>query len=375
MNLQRLKTQRDAQRDTIEKHLQRLDVAKTKTNNNMVQFNTIFKSLENKVNLLTSINEEMLSEVDVADVHEEIVTTDEYSLDLELQMGDLRDFREGNAQRPIPPSTDFLILRATHSSIAEVPSIPLTTNTSSSVSSELRKLELPQHTSICRNTPPTQQTNYKTVVKSQTQPEAVVLQSSSHHQQSTVLLKTATSTVSCGNFSADPNNLPDSSDITCNKYIEHYQKKSIENGHYVANLPWKIQHPDLPTNYDVTLRRTQHTIQQLSKDSDIFKQYREIIAEQERHGFIEKVSDTDDMPTRIPHHPVKKESFTTPIRISGKQKYLAALSEDHCVIGNNSQIIAVGDVVQVHDDGPRSQWRLAVIQELIKCLMFAIKFR
>jgi hypothetical protein len=48
-----------------------------------------------------------------------------------------------------------------------------------------------------------------------------------------------------------------------------------------------------------------------------------------------------------------------------KQEYLTALREHHRVTGNNNQMITVGDVVQVHDDGPRSQWKLAVIQELI----------
>jgi hypothetical protein len=144
MNLHKLKVQRDAQRDTIRKYLQRLDEAKSK--NNMVQFDTIFKSLENKVTLLTSINEEILSKTDVADLHEEVVTTDEYSLDFELLMGDLRDFKESSAQCPIPPPADSLILPATHSSIVEVSSIPFTTNTSSSISSQLHKLpklELP----------------------------------------------------------------------------------------------------------------------------------------------------------------------------------------------------------------------------------------
>jgi hypothetical protein len=86
--------QRDAQREA-------------KHHNNMIQFNTIFYYLENKVNVLSSLNEEILSKTDVADVHENIVTTDEYSLDLELQMGDLRDF--SSAQCPIPPPTDSLI--------------------------------------------------------------------------------------------------------------------------------------------------------------------------------------------------------------------------------------------------------------------------
>jgi hypothetical protein len=33
--------------------------------------------------------------------------------------------------------------------------------------------------------------------------------------------------------------------------------------------------------------------------------------------------------------------------------------------GNNIQTISAGDVVQIHDENPRSQWKLAVVEELI----------
>jgi hypothetical protein len=102
--------------------------------------------------------------------------------------------------------------------------------------------------------------------------------------------------------------VPDPSEITFNKYLEHYQEKSIgfENGQYVAKLTWKIQHPDFPTIYDVTLRRTQHTIQRLSKNPDILKHYGDIITEQEKRGFIEKVSDTDNMHARVHYTTLSK---------------------------------------------------------------------
>ena len=48
-----------------------------------------------------------------------------------------------------------------------------------------------------------------------------------------------------------------------------------------------------------------------------------------------------------------------------KREYLTALREHYLVTGNNNQNISIGDVVQINDDGPRSQWNLAVIQELI----------
>ena len=51
-------------------------------------------------------------------------------------------------------------------------------------------------------------------------------------------------------------------------------------------------------------------MRRLAKEPAMLKTYGEIIAEQERRGFIEKVSDTDlDRDKQIhyiPHHPVKK---------------------------------------------------------------------
>ena len=48
------------------------------------------------------------------------------------------------------------------------------------------------------------------------------------------------------------------------------------------------------------------------------------------------------------------------------KEYLTALWEYHCTKGNNVQTSNVGDVVQIHDDWPRIQWRLEVIEQLNK---------
>ena len=48
-----------------------------------------------------------------------------------------------------------------------------------------------------------------------------------------------------------------------------------------------------------------------------------------------------------------------------RYEYLTSLREFHKCQGNNSQTVKVGDVVQIHDEGSRLGWRLAVIEELI----------
>jgi len=45
-----------------------------------------------------------------------------------------------------------------------------------------------------------------------------------------------------------------------------------------------------------------------------------------------------------------------------------ALRESHKGGGVKNQTVKIGDIVLVHDDVPRSQWQLAVIEELIKGL-------
>ncbi|XP_060558297.1 uncharacterized protein LOC132718599 [Ruditapes philippinarum] len=102
-------------------------------------------------------------------------------------------------------------------------------------------------------------------------------------------------------------------------YLHDYQKNCItfENDKYTASLPWKPDHPNLPDNYNITLRRTHNTIRRLREDPPLLQKYDGIIKDQEKRGFIEKVNVLpSERPVHyIPHHGVKKHSATTPIRI------------------------------------------------------------
>ena len=50
-----------------------------------------------------------------------------------------------------------------------------------------------------------------------------------------------------------------------------------------------------------------------------------------------------------------------------KGEYLTSLREFNSKIsGHNKQAIGVGNIVVVHDDKPRLQWRLAIVEELIR---------
>ncbi|XP_071149289.1 uncharacterized protein [Mytilus edulis] len=104
------------------------------------------------------------------------------------------------------------------------------------------------------------------------------------------------------------------------EFQDVYEKTSIRyyDNRYFAKLPWKEDHPTLPLNRHIAYRRTVNVVNRLRKDPNMLTKYGEIIAKQQRRGFIEKVDDKipqDRKVHYIPHHPVKKDSATTLIRI------------------------------------------------------------
>ena len=55
-------------------------------------------------------------------------------------------------------------------------------------------------------------------------------------------------------------------DCKLEQELEEYQKTSVEYhyGRYIARLPWRPKHPDLPTNYNIVLKRTENTVRKLA---------------------------------------------------------------------------------------------------------------
>jgi len=86
---------------------------------------------------------------------------------------------------------------------------------------------------------------------------------------------------------------------------------------YVVQFPWRENYIPLPSNRNICEGQAQSLACKLKHSPVLLKQYEAIIAEQLRHGFIEKVIESE-IPTDcyfIPHHSVKKNSATTPLRI------------------------------------------------------------
>ena len=65
--------------------------------------------------------------------------------------------------------------------------------------------------------------------------------------------------------------LNDEKDTTNTEKLATYQKNSItrSDGKYSVHLPWKLDHPYLPTNFDITLKRTKSMIWRLSREPEL----------------------------------------------------------------------------------------------------------
>ena len=108
-------------------------------------------------------------------------------------------------------------------------------------------------------------------------------------------------------------------DETNPAFLQAYQNTCVSQspeGMYTAKFPWKEDRPYLPSNLATCTRRTHALVNKLRQTPELLRLYDNIIKEQERRGFIERVdADTTENVHYLPHHPIKKDSPTTPIRI------------------------------------------------------------
>ena len=95
-------------------------------------------------------------------------------------------------------------------------------------------------------------------------------------------------------------------------FRDHYIER--RQNHYFAKLPWQSDHAPLPTNHHISQTRTRRMVQKLPPDT--LQVYDRVIKDQETRGFIERVTNDDETSGHyLPHHAVKKDSVTTPIRV------------------------------------------------------------
>jgi len=102
------------------------------------------------------------------------------------------------------------------------------------------------------------------------------------------------------------------------KVMQDFQQTvtTLPNGRYVVRLPWRQAHPELPTNKQLALGRTQKTVDKLQRQGRL-SEYSAVFSAWEESGFIEKVPvyDLERWGHYLPHRPVyKEESVSTRIR-------------------------------------------------------------
>ena len=128
-------------------------------------------------------------------------------------------------------------------------------------------------------------------------------------------------------------------------FMNTYQRNCIsrdKDGSYVVSFPWMPNHPVLPTNQVICERQTRALAKKMGRQPDLLQLYGNIINEQEQRNFIEQVQLPDIQSSKlvhyIPHHPVRKNSPTTPIRIvyncSCRQSRNNASLNDCLMVGN-----------------------------------------
>ena len=111
-----------------------------------------------------------------------------------------------------------------------------------------------------------------------------------------------------------------SKDESPNNFLDSYITNSVEcltDGSYCARFPWKGSHPPLPTNFSTCAHRTRPLACKVALNPPLLTKYSEILTDQERRGFIKRVTDPTSTSRchYIPHHAVHKDSSTTPVRI------------------------------------------------------------
>ena len=133
-------------------------------------------------------------------------------------------------------------------------------------------------------------------------------------------------------------------------YENYHQSVTYQDQQYWVRLPWKVNKPDLPTNFQVAMKRLKCTIHKLRKTENHLEMYDQIISDQLEKGFIEKVPDAQVNPAThyLPHLAVIKDSKTTPVRIvfdcSAKQDK-SSFSLNECLFPGPSLTEKLGKIL------------------------------
>ena len=134
-----------------------------------------------------------------------------------------------------------------------------------------------------------------------------------------------------------------------NDFLPSYREKiEFRNGSYSAPLPWKPDHPPLPSNLKLCKQRLEQVTSRLTK-LGVMDAYRKVIAEHLSNGYIEEVQGLkhpwpEEGCHYLPHFFVLKDSETTPLRIvfatnTGKVSLNDCLYTGPCLLNNLVELL------------------------------------
>ncbi|CAB0005219.1 unnamed protein product [Nesidiocoris tenuis] len=123
-------------------------------------------------------------------------------------------------------------------------------------------------------------------------------------------------------------------DLATQKHFEDTVSVN-KDGRFVVHLPWISDHPALPSNYGIALKRLHSTVRRL-KNEGYYEAYQRIFDEWQQDEIIEEVPSKEaDFPSHyLPHrHVVKLSSSTTPVRpvFDGSAHEVGAPSLNQCL--------------------------------------------
>ena len=137
--------------------------------------------------------------------------------------------------------------------------------------------------------------------------------------------------------------------IQMNNFLHSYREKiEFRNGSYYAPLPWKPDHPPLPSNLRLCKQRLEQVTSRFTK-LGLMDAYRKVMAEHLSNGYIEEVQDLqhpwpEEGCHYLPHFFVLKDSETTPLRIvfaanTGKVSLNDCLYTGPCLLNNLVELL------------------------------------
>ena len=97
-------------------------------------------------------------------------------------------------------------------------------------------------------------------------------------------------------------------------YQEYLNSVDYQNGQYLVKLPWKDEHPPLPSNYRRAKAQLMSLLGTFEKDSKKFELYDKVIKDQLDMGFIERVNESFHSQENchyLPHHGGAKNTIAS----------------------------------------------------------------